>query len=74
MVGTVVGVVCVGGGVVIGDVEQIRPSSITVGQAHLYPEGIVRQRCVQPPLVLRQGCFAKEGKKYLCLSKSIMYV
>ena len=45
VVGAVVGVV-VGGWVVvvIGNVEHSRPSSLTVGQSHLYPEGIVKQR------------------------------
>ena len=43
VVGGRVGVVG-GGGQVTNDMEQACASSITVGQSHLYPDGIVRQR------------------------------
>ena len=43
VVGGVVGVVG-GGGQVTNDTEQSCVSSIAVGQSHLYPDGIFKQR------------------------------
>lgn len=43
VVGGWVGVVG-GGGQVTNDTEQSCASSITVGQSHLYPDGIFKQR------------------------------
>lgn len=61
VVGGWVGVVG-GGGQVTNDTEQSCASSITVGQSHLYPDGIFKQRLVQPLVPLIQGCTANENR------------
>lgn len=40
-------VVVVGGGQTTTDGEQFCPSLVIFGQSHLYPDGILKQRCVQ---------------------------
>ena len=53
VVGLVVGVV--GVGQITYDGMQFCPSLVTFGQSHLYPDGILRQRCVQPLVSVLQG-------------------